>query len=82
MPKVVELRKFIEGLLDKQIMDVIAYVRICADKDASSSMQKQYAKLQKGRAKISSNDIQKTRKEIEKELNEQASSSSSSHKVG
>jgi hypothetical protein len=62
------LKNGMKEVLDDQVMDVIAYVRICSDKDASKEMRDQGRKALGGRGPIPPGDIVKVKKIILREL--------------
>jgi hypothetical protein len=67
---VVKIRKHILYMLDHSVLDIIAYVRICADMDASDEMKKRQADILKDRKEVTPTDLKNTREIIEKELKE------------
>jgi len=67
-PHVVQLRQHILYMLDHIVLDICAYVRICADNDASDEMKDRQARMLKGRKKITNAQIRKTRENISEEL--------------
>lgn len=68
---VIKLRKHILYMLDHSVLDLVAYVRICADRDASEEMKNRYKRMLDGRLEITPKDLQSTREQIVRELKEQ-----------
>lgn len=65
---VVKLRQHILYTLDHSILDICAYVRICADQDASHEMKDRQARMLDGRHEITDAQVRKVRDEIILEL--------------
>lgn len=65
---VVLLRDELQKELDTKIMDCIAFVRICADRDASSEMKNRLKRMQKDRKAVTKDEILATREQIKAEL--------------
>lgn len=66
---IVHLRDGLQNELDTKIMDCIAFVRICADRDASEEMKSRLNRMHENRKPITDDEITITRKQIETELN-------------
>ena len=65
------LKNSMKEILDGQVMDICAYVRICLDKDSSEEMKEQFKKVLNGRGPYPSEEVKRVKDEILKELAEQ-----------
>jgi hypothetical protein len=69
-PQVQQLHDTLSEELEFELLDAIAYVRICSNTDASQEMQDRLQRMLKGRANVSQDDLLAMREIIKLELAE------------
>lgn len=66
-----ELKAAFRSFLDNEVLNLCAYVRICANNDATPEMTRRFRRMTRGRKPITDVDVTRVRNQIIKELDEQ-----------